>query len=314
MMSRIAVTGGAGFIGSHLVDALIADGHDVLVIDNLSTGRMEHVHPKADFIQRDILDPGLSDLFSHFRPDAVYHHAAQVSVARSIDNPFHDAKTNILGALTVLDACRMAGVRKCIYASSAAIYGIPETSRLSEKHRIKPQSFYGISKHTPELYLETYRQLYGLDYSVLRYANVFGGRQDAQGEGGVVSIFATQLLSDKRPVIYGTGEQTRDFIYVRDIVAANLAALERGGGLIMNVSSNTSVSIKDLLREMSSLCEQPFHPRYKASRPGDIQDSILDNQVALKELNWTPTYSLRDGLKETLQYYQTAIYGYQGIG
>jgi UDP-glucose 4-epimerase len=304
-MSRIAVTGGAGFIGSHLVDELIEKGHDVLVIDNLSTGRRMQVDPEAVFVHMDILDSGLIEVFRKFCPEVVYHHAAQVSVSHSVYDPLYDAKTNILGTLSVLEACRTAKVRKCIYASSAAVYGIPETSRLPEKHAIRPQSFYGISKHASELYLETYRQLYDLDYSVLRYSNVFGGRQDAQGEGGVVSIFASNLLSGECTVIYGTGEQTRDFIYVRDIVSANLAALERGGGMTMNISSNTSLSINDLLREMCAMCELPFAPQYKPERPGDIRDSMLDNQVAMNELRWSPVYSLSDGLRETLQNYRS---------
>ncbi len=164
------------------------------------------------------------------------------------------------------------------------------------------------------MYLETYRMLYGLDYSILRYANVYGGRQDASGEGGVVSVFASKLLSNEQPIIYGTGEQTRDFIYVKDIVAANLAALWAGGGMIMNISSNSSVSISGLLREMSSMCKLPFNPQYEPARPGDINDSVLDNRIALHELNWTPVYSLRDGLKETLQFYHFELCGEQGFG
>jgi UDP-glucose 4-epimerase len=302
-MKNIIVTGGAGFIGSHLVDRLVSLGHRVLVIDNLSRGKKERIHPEAEFIRMDVLEQGLTDVFLQFRPEAVYHLAAQASVVQSVEQPFLDAQINIMGSIAVMNACKAAVVRKFIYASSAAVYGYPEEKNIQEKHVVKPLSFYGISKHTPEYYAAVNRDLFDLDYTVLRYANVYGGRQDPRGEGGVVSIFASMLFSGEQPVIYGTGEQTRDFIYVQDVVAANLAALEKGGGLTMNVSSNTSISIDGLLREMCSICDKAFSPRYEPARPGDIQDSVLDNSMAFQELNWAPTYSLRDGLKETLQYF-----------
>jgi UDP-glucose 4-epimerase len=297
---KIVVTGGAGFIGSHLVDELVCLGHEVLVVDNLSSGFRQHVNTGARWIELDILDPRLNDAFARFHPEIVFHFAAQVSVSASVQQPVDDAKRNILGTLSVLEACKAADVRKLIYASSAAVYGAPEQIPIPEAHRINPISFYGISKHVPERYINTYSQLFGLDYTVLRYANVYGNRQDMQGEGGVVSIFASMLREGKRPVIFGSGEQTRDFIYVKDIISANVAAFDHGGSKVMNISSNRSVSINELLREMCALCGKSFDPVYLDWRPGDIKDSRLDNRLAMEQLGWAPRYALQDGIKEML--------------
>lgn len=303
-MSRVVVTGGAGFIGSHLTDGLVACGHEVMVIDSLRTGRRNQVNRDAAFQQLDVLDPALASAFSSFQPEVVYHLAAQISVSSSLEDPIQDASINVLGTISVLDACRMAGARKCVLASTAAVYGVPEKKRVTEEDAVRPQSFYGVSKHSAELYLETYSRLYGLDFSALRYSNVYGGRQDNRGEGGVVSIFASSLLAGEQPVIYGSGEQTRDFIYVRDVVAANLAAMDKGSGMIMNVSTDTSVSVNGLLKEMCLLTGTPFEPKYQPARPGDILDSRLDNGMAVQHLDWIPEYSLRDGLGETVAYYR----------
>lgn len=306
-MGKVLVTGGAGFIGSHIVDKLLELGHEVMVVDNLSTGHRVNLNPAADFVKMDILDETLADTFSRFGPEVVIHHAAQVAVTQSIRFPLHDARVNIMGTLNVLDACQKSGASKLIYASSAAVYGMPESEMLAESHTIKPLSFYGISKHTPEHYIETYAKLVGLDYTILRYANVFGGRQDAQGEGGVVSIFASKLIGNERCTIFGNGEQTRDFIYVKDIVSANIAVLTKGGGRIMNISGGKATSVNDLLRTMCHITGKPFAPLYLPARPGDIQDSVLNNSLAVKELGWTPQYSLYNGLLETLEYERLSI-------
>lgn len=299
-MSRIAVTGGAGFIGSHLAEGLTALGHQVLVVDNLSTGQRVNVPADAEFVCLDILDDRFVETIRRFRPEAVYHHAAQVSVGHSLRDPLRDARVNILGTLNVLEASVRCGARKLVYASSAAVYGMPETEKIIESHPARPLSYYGISKHTPEHYLEAYARLHGLDYTILRYSNVFGSRQNSNGEGGVVSIFADKLLSGARPVIFGNGQQTRDFIHVRDIVSANAAALERGGGRTMNVSRGASTSVNSLLQLMCRLSGRPFNPVYEPARPGDIEHSLLDNEQAVRELGWSPRITLEDGLQETL--------------
>jgi UDP-glucose 4-epimerase len=300
---KIIVTGGAGFIASHLVDWLVQEGHDVAVLDNLSTGSPHNVNEHARFVQADLLDAAAAELIETFRPEVVYHHAAQSNVLTSLKRISYDARVNILGTVSLLERCRDAGVRKFVYASSAAVYGTPQYLPVDESHPVRPLSFYGISKHTPEHYLAAFSDLYGLEYTVLRYANVYGIRQDPKGEGGVVSIFLERLLAGMPPVIFGDGKQTRDFIYVKDVVRANAAALYAGSGGIFNVSRNEQTSVVELLRTMCGLLDRPFAPEYAPARSGDIVHSRLDNRAAMRELGWEPAYPLRDGLKETIEYY-----------
>ncbi|MZQ85678.1 NAD-dependent epimerase/dehydratase family protein [Paenibacillus sp. 5J-6] len=302
---NILVTGGAGFIGSQIVDDLLQEGHDVHILDNLSTGHMAYVNPRAVFHHGDLLDSGLAEVFAAARPEVVIHHAAQIDIQTSLANPFLDAKINILGTIALLEQCREHGVRKLIYASSAAVYGTPQYLSVDEAHPVRPLSFYGISKHTPEHYIESFALLSGMDYTILRYANVYGVRQDPKGEGGVVAIFLDKLLEGKQPIIYGDGEQTRDFIYVQDIVRANRAALNKGSRGIYNISCNEQTSVNDLLKEMCSITGSSFNPSYEAARTGDIVHSRLDNRAALNALGWSPMFTLRDGLGATFAYYQT---------
>ncbi|MFD0697141.1 NAD-dependent epimerase/dehydratase family protein [Paenibacillus sp. GCM10027628] len=298
---KILVTGGAGFIASHVTDELIAEGHQVAVVDNLSTGKSENLNEHAAFYHVDISDQQLEDVFEQFQPEVVIHHAAQIDVKFSMQDPIRDSNINIIGSLQVLELSRKYNVRKIIYASSAAVYGAPEFLGITELHPIKPQSCYGISKHTFEHYLEVYSQLYGLDYTILRYANVYGLRQDPKGEGGVISIFIDKLLARKNPFIHGDGEQTRDFIYVKDVVQANLCALTKGSRLAINIGTNTQTSINQLFSLLCDLSKINMEPVYQASRQGDIQHSRLDNNLAAKCLDWRPNYSLMDGLAETFQ-------------
>ena len=301
---KILVTGGAGFIGSNIVDGLIKKGYKTFVIDNLSSGKRNFVHPEAEFFQLDIMDHDLDSIFKEVKPNVVIHLAAQIDVQKSMDHPLLDSEINILGTLKILDLCKKYN-SKLVYSSSAAVYGNPIYLPVDEKHPINPLSNYGVSKYTPEMYIKLYSQLYNLDFTILRYANVYGIRQEANGEGGVVSIFIQKMLNNTCPIIYGDGEQTRDFIYVEDVVSANLASLTLGSRGIYNISSNSQTSINELVNEINILLNSNLHSQKKENRQGDIIHSRLNNQLALNDLGWKPTHTLREGLRKTIEYYQT---------
>ena len=301
---RILVTGGAGFIASNIVDELIGLGHEVSVLDNLSTGKKEYVHPKATFYHADITETEIEQIFAQSKPEIVIHHAAQIDVQTSLHNPILDAKVNILGTLNILEQCKRNGVRKIIYPSSAAVYGTPDYLGVDEVHPLRPISFYGISKHTPEHYIQAYAELCGLDYTIFRYSNVYGIRQDPKGEGGVICIFLDKLLRGETPIIFGDGEQTRDFIYVKDIVSANIAALTLGTRALVNISCDQQISVNDLLQQMASIMEVNVNPQYTTARSGDIVHSRLANQKAFELLQWKPQYSIEQGLTETYLHYR----------
>jgi UDP-glucose 4-epimerase len=298
---NILVTGGAGFIGSHLTDALVDEGHRVAVVDNLSTGERNQVNPKADFYGIDLLDGTLPAVFAQEKPEIVFHLAAHTDVQASLKKPVRDAQVNVLGTLNLLQQCAEHKVRKIIYSSSAAVYGNPEYLGVDERHPLKPVSFYGVSKLVPEQYLAVFSRLYDLDYTILRYANVYGERQGNGGEGGVVSIFFERMSRNKTPVIFGDGEQTRDFIYVKDVISANLAALARGSCETFNIGCNTETAINDLLKEIYALNGQAVHADYRPGRAGDIIRSRLDNRSAQNGLVWKPVYTLQEGLAATAQ-------------
>jgi len=302
---RILVTGGAGFIGSHIVDLLLEKGHSVGVIDNLSTGVISNIPTNAKRYLIDIADPELESVFKDFNPEYVIHHAAQVSVQGSLNDPYTDAKLNILSTISLLNCCSKFPIKKFIYASSAAVYGKPMYLPIDEKHPIQPLSYYGLSKYTPEQYIKLFAEQNNFIYTILRYANVYGPRQDPKGEGGVVSIFFDQLLQNKTPTIYGQGDQTRDFIYVKDIAAANAAALTLGHNQTINISSCSAVSVTTLFESIKSLFSSSpsLEARYEQARHGDITHSTLDNTIACNELHWKPIYSLKKGLSETYYYY-----------
>ncbi len=300
---RILVTGGAGFIGSHVVDALIAAGHRVVVVDDLSTGRQENVHPEATFYPVDITSPQLREVFARERPEVISHHAAQVDVRHSMADPLHDARCNILGSIYLLECAREYGVRKVIYSSSGgAIYGEPLYLPCDEDHPIRPLSPYGASKYAVEQYLYLYRQNYGLDYTILRYPNVYGPRQDPYGEAGVVAIFAGQMLNGGTPVIYGSGEQERDFLYVEDCAHANLLVLERGSGRVYNLGTGVGTSVNRLFLLLKEITGYPGDPVYGPARAGETFRIYLDASRARNELGWRPLVPLEEGLRRTIAF------------
>jgi len=306
---RVLVTGGAGFIGSHIVDALVERGHEVVVVDNLATGFIENVNPAAKFHKTNILEAELARLFEQERPQVVYHQAAQTVVSRSVAEPVFDAEQNILGGINVIFNCSRFGVSKIIYASSGgAIYGEPQNPCVSEEHPINPLAQYGVSKYTVERYLHLYHTQYGLNYTVLRYPNVYGQRQTPGGEAGVVAIFIDKMLRGEQPTIFGTGDKTRDYTHVHDIVAANLLALERGNNAAYNIGTGVETSDQEVFDTLARIVGYSGSPVYAAIRPGEIYRICLDAARAQRELGWQPRFSLEEGLRQTADYYR-ALFG-----
>ena len=297
---KVLVTGGAGFIGSHIVDQLLAEGHQVVVVDDLSTGSLDNVNPQASFVRLSVLDGELLGLFAREKVDAALHLAAQTIVGSSLEHPDIDARVNVLGTLQVLEGCRQHGVERIIFASTAAVYGDTADLPVPEEAPGQPASFYGLSKLTAERYIQMYHALYGLNYLILRYANVFGERQGDRGEGGVVSIFAGCLCRNNRLNIYGDGGQTRDFVYVGDVAAANVAAVTTPQtNRILNISSQTETSVNELASLFAEIAGEAACPAYHPARSGDILRSTLRNREACAALDWQPRIGLREGLERT---------------
>ena len=300
---KILITGGVGFISSHIVDLLIDNNYDVCVIDNLSHGKKENLNPKAKFYNVDIRDKEVFDVFQKEKPDIVIHNAAQISVSNSLQKPLEDATINIIGTINILEASRIFGIKKIIYPASAAIFGEPEYLPIDENHPLNMISPYGVSKHTVEHYLGVYKKLYNIDYMVLRYSNVYGPRQDSSGEGGVVSIFCEMLINSKSPYIYGDGEQIRDFVYVKDVAKANLMAIESNECGIYNVCTNTKITVNNLFGYIKDLIGKDIRPIHGKEREGDIRNSYMTYDKIRNEIGWSPKYSIQNGLEETLKYY-----------
>ena len=297
---KVLVTGGAGFIGSHIVDQLLTAGFQVSVVDDLSTGSLKNVNKQAEFIQMNILDPALQGLFARERFDAVIHLAAQTIVASSLEHPDADARVNVLGTLQVLEGCRQYGVGRIIFASTAAVYGDGAELPVAEEADKRPASFYGLSKLTAEQYIQMYHELYGLRYVILRYANVYGERQGDGGEGGVVSIFSRLMRRGEAPKVFGDGEQTRDFIYVGDVAAANVKAVEtENTQRIMNIGTQTETTVNRLVELLTEISANESKAEYLPPRAGDIVRSMLRNTGARSALGWNPATGLREGLIRT---------------
>lgn len=302
---RITVTGGAGFIGSHLVDRLIEDGHTVQVIDNLYTGNKEFVHSKAQFVELDIRDPKLYSVLEEFRPDYIFHEAAQTEVSTSMSDPMLDCDINLMGLINLLNAAVKLDVKKFLMPSSAAVYGNLDTLPLNEEMLGNPSSFYGLTKLTTEHYLRIYHEAFGLPYICYRYSNVFGPRQGNGGEGGVISIFAKAIVQGSPIIIYGDGKQTRDFIYVDDVVEANILGMQHQVTGIYNVSTGISSSVNLLVDEFRNISGKDIEVVYDKPRLGDIRDSVLATDKSEKELLFTAKYNLHDGLIKTYEYFKT---------
>jgi UDP-glucose 4-epimerase len=300
----VLVTGGAGFIGSHLVDRLIKEGHKVIVVDNLSTSQEENLNPKAKFYKVDIRNSKLSRVFEKEKPDTVFHFAAQISVKESEKDPLNDAGINILGALNVFENCRKYKIKKIIFASSAAIYGDVKIFPAKENCLENPLSPYGIAKLISEKYLNYFYNVYGLPFTALRFANVYGPRQNSKGEAGVIAIFCDKMLSKGKPIIYGSGRQTRDFIFVGDVVEANLLALEKNNVGIFNIGTGKETNINDIFRKLKVLTDSNCQEIHKYIQSTEPKRSRLDYQKAKKEMGWQPRYSLDKGLKETIKWFK----------
>jgi UDP-glucose 4-epimerase len=292
------------------VDAFIAAGHEVAVLDDFSTGSEDNVNAAAAVHRVDLRDqPGVERAVAAFRPDVVSHHAAQSEVPKSVADPVHDAQVNIIGGLTLLKACVDHKVRKVIFSSTGgAIYGEPDVVPAGEDHPVRPLSPYGTSKLAFEQYLSTFRRTFGLDYTVLRYANIYGPRQDFYAaEGRVVAIFASRMLMGKPCTIDGTGEQSKDMLHVGDVAIANIAALEKGSGGTFNVSSGIAVSVNDLFRKLALLTDNHLEPNFGPARKGDVFRIALDNQRARDGLDWEPRVNLEEGLSLTVDYFREQV-------
>ncbi len=302
---NILVTGGAGFIGSHIVDAYVDSNHHVVVIDNMSRGRKEFINPKAVFHSISISDPQLASIIENEKIEVINHHAAQISVSDSVKNPVKDAESNIIGTLQLLQNAVEYGVEKFIFASTGgAIYGEQDYFPAKENHPQKPTSPYGLSKLSIEGYLRFYKEQYGLKSTIFRYGNVFGPRQNPNGEAGVVAIFYNRLLKGEAPIINGDGEQTRDYIFIKDIVSANLLALNLDDSGTFNVGTGQETSVNELTRLILELAESSIAVQRSKKNSFEQRRSCLDHTKIKKFLSWSPEFSLEEGLAETFTFFK----------
>ncbi len=301
---KILVTGGAGFIGSNVADAFIDAGHDVIIVDNLSTGQLSNINPKAKFIQKSITDD-LSDLFDKEKFDIVNHHAAQIDVRKSVSDPIFDANINILGSLNLLQNCVNFKVKKFMFASTGgAVYGEQEYFPADELHKAQPCSPYGISKLSIEKYLFFYNQTYDLNYTILRYANIYGPRQNPLGEAGVISIFLDKILANQQPIINGDGNQTRDYVFVKDVVDANLLTLEDKVSETYNVGTAIETNVNQLINLINDNFENKIKEVHGEAKAGEQLRSVITSEKMFNKFQWKPATKLSDGIKATVEYFK----------
>lgn len=307
-MAKVLVTGGAGFIGSHIVDSYLAAGHQVVVVDDLFTGHRKNLNRQCEFHELDIRDARLEDLFQKHKFEVVNHQAARGNVRASMEDPMIYADVNVRGGVNLLECCRKHGVRKIIYASTGGcVYGEPRYLPADEKHPLQPRDPYGASKASYELYLPVYEMNYGLRYTILRYPNVYGPRQDPFGEAGVVSIFLGQMLRNIRPTINGDGEQLRDYVYVADVVRANLLVLDKGDNDVFNVGWGKGTSVNEIFQKLAGLLSNKAGAVHGPAKLGEIRETYLNSAKATEVLGWEPMVALDQGLKKTADYFRPIV-------
>jgi len=307
---RILVTGGAGFIASHLVDAFLAAGHDVAVVDDLSSGRRENLNPRARFYEAAVHEPAVVDVLRREQPEILCHHAAQMDVRRSVADPVFDARVNLLGLLNLMEQGRQLGLRRVLLASTGgAIYGEQDVFPAPETHPCAPLSPYGVAKLASERYLYFYQATYGITYAALRYGNVFGPRQNPHGEAGVVAIFAEKFLRGEHPVINGDGTQSRDYVYVGDLVRANLAALTAEFSGAVNLGTGIETDVNTIFRLVRALCGSEAPEQHGPAKVGEQRRSVIDNRLARRVLGWQPEVTLEAGLRETVAFFRGRVGG-----
>ena len=305
---KILVTGGAGFIGSQIADAFIADGHNVCIIDNLSTGNEKNINPKARFFKYDIGNRDVIKIFEKEKFDIVNHHAAQIDVRKSVSDPIFDANVNILGTINLLQCCIKTGVTKFMFASTGgAVYGEQEYFPADENHPTNPVSPYGITKLTIEKYLFFYKNEYGLNYTILRYANVYGPRQNPLGEAGVVSIFTNKLLRNESPIINGNGKQTRDYVFVEDVVKANVLNLSNNSSDIYNIGTGIETNVNELFAKLNYIAGEREKEKHGPAAKGEQLRSVITSEKLYKQFNWKPSVKINEGLKITYDYFKSKI-------